>query len=83
MSDKFFNNAIVGNNNIVASFTKNGELQRLCFPQIDGRQFIDFFHTGVKVNNSDIIYLHQDINNKYSRHIPSIIDNISIILFVL
>ena len=67
MSDKFFNNAIVGNNNIVASFTKNGELQRLCFPQIDGRQFIDFFHTGVKVNNSDIIYLHQDINNKYSQ----------------
>ncbi|MBP3503293.1 MAG: hypothetical protein J6K42_07490 [Clostridia bacterium] len=64
---KFYNNAIIGNKNIVASYTKQGELQRLCFPEIDGRQFIDYFHVGVKVNDSNIIYLHQDINNKYSQ----------------
>lgn len=64
---KFYNNAIIGNKNIVASYTKFGELQRLCFPEIDGRQFIDHFRVGVKVNDSNIIYLHQDINNKYNQ----------------
>ena len=64
---KFYNNAIIGNKNIVASYTKFGELQRLCFPEIDGRQFIDYFRVGVKVNDSNIIYLHQDINNKYNQ----------------
>ncbi|MBO5348211.1 MAG: hypothetical protein J6A89_00060 [Clostridia bacterium] len=64
---KFYNSAIIGNKNIVASYTKFGELQRLCFPEIDGRQFVDYFHTGVKVNDSNIIYLHEDINNRYSQ----------------
>lgn len=65
---KFYNNAIIGNKQIVASFTKCGELQRFCFPHIDGRQFIDYFRIGVKVNDSNIIYLHQDINNKYNQN---------------
>ena len=64
---KFYNNGIIGNKNIVASYTKFGELQRLCFPKIDGRQFIEYFRVGVKVNDSNIIYLHQDINNKYNQ----------------
>ena len=56
MMSKFYNNAIIGNKNIVASYTKFGELQRLCFPEIDGRQFIDYFRVGVKVNDSNIIF---------------------------
>ena len=67
MMNKYCNNAIIGNKNIVASFSENGELQRLCFPAIDNKQFVDHFHTGVKINDSNIIYLHQDINNNYNQ----------------
>ena len=65
--DKFSNEAIIGNQNIVASYTKTGELQRFCYPAIDGRQFIDFFHVGLKINDSNIIYLHDDVNNVFSQ----------------
>jgi len=65
--DKFFNRAIIGNKNIVASYSEKGELQRFCYPDIDGRQFIDFFRVGLKINDSGIIYLHDDINNTYDQ----------------
>ena len=42
---KYFNDAIIGNKEIVTSYTKNGELIRLFYPNTDYRQFIDFFHT--------------------------------------
>ena len=64
---KFFNCAIVGNKEIVGSFSEKGELLRVCFPCVDGRQFVDFFRVGVKVNDSDIIYLHDDVNNVYGQ----------------
>ena len=67
MTNKYYNDAIIGNKKIIASYTEKGELQRLCYPEIDGRQFIDYFQTGVKINDSNLIYLHQDINNKYSQ----------------
>lgn len=65
--DKFFNRAIIGNKNIVASFSERGELIRYCYPVIDGRQFIDHFHVGLKINDSNLIYLHDDTNNVYSQ----------------
>ena len=65
--EKFFNNAIIGNKNIVASCTERGELQRFCYPSIDGKQFVDYFHTGLKINDSNIVYLHDDINNVYKQ----------------
>ena len=65
--DKYSNNAIIGNKNIVASYSEQGELKRFCYPYIDGRQFIDFLRTGLKINDSNIIYLHEDINNVYSQ----------------
>ena len=67
MTNKYYNDAIIGNKKIIASYTEKGELQRLCYPEVDGRQFIDYFQTGVKINDSNLIYLHQDINNKYSQ----------------
>jgi len=67
MINKYYNDAIIGNKKIIASYTEKGELQRLCYPEVDGRQFIDYFQTGVKINDSNLIYLHQDINNKYSQ----------------
>ena len=65
--DRYLNQAIIGNKNIVASFSESGELNRFCFPYIDGRQFVDFFHTGLKINDSNILYLHSDANNSYSQ----------------
>ena len=66
--EKYFNEAIVGNQKMIATFTAKGEMQRLYFPCKDNRQYINFFHTGVKINNSDLIYLHDDINNVYKQY---------------
>ena len=66
--EKYFNDAIIGNSNITASFTKKGELIRLFYPTTDYKQFIDFFHAGVKINDSGMVYLHDDINNVYNQY---------------
>lgn len=66
--EKYYNDAIIGNKEITASFTKKGELIRLFYPNTDYRQFIDFFHTGVKINDSSMIYLNNDINNTYKQY---------------
>ena len=68
MKNKYLNDAIIGGKNITASYTKNGELLRLMYDSPDYKQFIDFFYTGVKINDSNIIYLHEDINNKYKQY---------------
>ena len=68
MENKYLNEAIIGNKKMLATFTAKGELQRLYFPSKDNRQYINFFHTGVKVNESDLIYLHDDINNTYKQY---------------
>lgn len=66
--DKYFNDAIIGNQNIIASLTKEGELIRLFYPNRDYKQIIDFFHVGLKINDSRLVYLHQDINNVYEQY---------------
>lgn len=66
--EKYFNEAIIGNRNMLATFTEKGEMQRVYFPCKDKKQYVDFFHTGVKVNSSDLIYLHDDINNIYKQY---------------
>lgn len=63
--EKYYNDAIIGNQNILASFTKQGELLRLLYPTRDYKQMIDFFHVGLKINDSRLVYLHEDINNIY------------------
>lgn len=68
MSNKFLNEAIIGNKNIVVSFTSKGELLRMYYPTKDSRQYVDYLHTGVKINDSNIIYLHDDINNVYKQY---------------
>lgn len=67
MREKYFNDAIIGNDKIKASFSKNGELIRFFYSMIDYKQFFDFFHVGLKVNDSALIYLHDDINNVYTQ----------------
>ena len=68
MDNKYFNEAIIGNKNILATFTSRGEMQRMYFPSKDNRQYIEFFHAGIKINDSDVIYLHDDINNVYKQY---------------
>ena len=68
MENKYFNEAMIGNKNMLATFTGKGELQRVYFPSKDNRQYLDYFHTGVKINYSDLIYLHDDINNVYKQY---------------
>lgn len=68
MENKYYNEAMIGNKNMLVTFTSNGEMQRIYFPSKDNRQYLDFFHTGVKINHSDLIYLHDDINNVYKQY---------------
>ena len=68
MKTKYFNDAIIGNKNIKATYSKKGELLRLYYPNIDFRQFIDEFMVGVKVNDSNLIKLYDDINNVYNQY---------------
>ena len=68
MKTKYFNDAIIGNKNLKATFSKKGELLRLYYPNIDFRQFIDEFIVGIKVNDSRFINLADDINNVYSQN---------------
>ena len=67
MRTKYFNDGVVGNKKIKASFTKSGEMIRMFYGAADYKQFIEFFHTGIKVNDSALIYLHNDINNSFSQ----------------
>ena len=66
--EKYLNEAIIGNKDILATFSGKGELLRLSFPNRENRQYLNYFHTGVKVNDSDLIYLHDDINNTYVQY---------------
>lgn len=66
--EKYFNDAIIGNKKITASYSKTGELLRFFYPTKDYKQFVDFFHTGLKVNDSGLIYLHNDVNNIYNQY---------------
>ncbi len=68
MENKYLNEAIIGNKKIISTYTKKGEMQRIYFPNKDNRQYINYFHTGVKINESDLIYLHEDINNTYKQY---------------
>lgn len=65
---KYLNEAVIGNKNILATFTSKGEFLRIFYPNRDSRQFLELLNCGIKVNDSDIIYLHDDINNVYKQY---------------
>ena len=68
MENKYLNEAIIGNKKMLATYTSKGELIRLYSPIRENRQYVNFFHTGIKINNSDLVYLHDDINNVYKQY---------------
>lgn len=68
MKKKYYNDAFIGNKDVIASFSKCGELLRIYYPSPDYMQYCDYYHVGLKINDSNIIYLHNDINNKYNQY---------------
>ena len=66
--NKYINEAIIGNKNILATLSSKGELLRLTYPSRDNRQYLNFLHNGIRVNDSDTIYLHNDVNNAYKQY---------------
>lgn len=76
MENKCNNEAFIGNGKLLAGYSSKGELLRMSYPSVDYKQAINFFHVGVKINDSAIIYLHDDINNHYNQ---SYIDNTNIL----
>lgn len=65
--EKVYNDAIIGNQKMLITYSEKGELLRVFYPNVDFKQWIDFFHIGIKINDSRIIYLHEDINNVYNQ----------------
>ena len=65
---KYLNEAIIGNKNVLATFSSKGEMLRIFYPSRDNRQYLNYYHMGLKINDSDIIYLHGDINNVYKQY---------------
>lgn len=63
--EKYLNDAIIGNETMTISFNKQGELLRFFYPTTDYRQFFEKVIEGVKVNESALVPLHEDINNEY------------------
>ena len=60
---KYFNNAIIGNSNILGCLTDKGELIRLYYPNIDYFQNIDKFKFGF-LTNSNIKWFENAISKK-------------------
>ena len=68
MKRKYLNDAIIGNRKMIASLSSKGELLRLSYPTADYRQFIDYYEAGVKINDSMLVKLHDEINNTYNQY---------------
>ena len=66
--ERYLNEAIIGNRQMLVTYNQKGELQRMYYPTKDNRQYINFYHVGVKINDSDLIYFHDDINNIYKQY---------------
>ena len=55
MKTKYFNDAIIGNKDMLVSLSKTGELLRLYYPMRDNKQYIDFLFTQIMMLITNII----------------------------
>ena len=76
MREKYLNDAFIGNHKIKASFTEKGEMLRLFYGAADFKQFLDEFYTGIKVNDSNMIYLHNEYEQEYVKDTNILVTNI-------
>ena len=58
MKQKYLNDAVIGNKQMVASYNNKGELLRLFYSSPDYRQFIDYMYAGLKINDSGLVNLY-------------------------
>ena len=56
MMEKYLNEAIIGNQRMLATFSYKGEMLRLSYPNKDNRQYLKYYKTGVKIKNRRIYY---------------------------
>ena len=63
--EKYLNEAIIGNQKMLATFSGKGEMLRLSYPSRDNRQYLNYFHTGVKINDSGMIYISSILWYRY------------------
>ena len=66
--DKYLNYATIGYERMTATFSDKGELLRLFYPTVDYKQFVEWLHVGMKINDSMNIWLHDDENNIYKQN---------------
>lgn len=65
MSNKYFNNAILGNSRVLACMSDKAELIRLYYPYIDYFQLIDTYSFGTFENNQIHWFKDADLINQY------------------
>lgn len=63
--EKYFNNALVGNSNILGTFSDKGELLRLYYPQIDYFQLIDRYSLALFENSEVSWFKDGKITRQY------------------
>lgn len=68
MKTKYYNDAVIGNKKVTATYSNKGELLRIYYPSVDYKQLVEYFYTGIKINDSSLIYLHEDMNNRYRQY---------------
>lgn len=61
MGKSYFNDGITGNGRLLISFTGNGEPNRVFWPEQDYAQQINNIFMGIKFDNSDTRFLHENL----------------------
>lgn len=65
---KYFNDAILGNDEIVMSLNKKGKLLRLFYPTPDFRQFFKDVDVLFKINDKEIYDVNDDFTSVYKQY---------------
>ena len=65
---KYFNDAILGNDEIVMSLNKKGKLLRLFYPTPDFRQFFKDVDIFFKINDKEIYDVNDDFTSVYNQY---------------
>ena len=65
---KYFNDAILGNDEIVLSLNKKGKLLRLFYPSPDFRQFFKDIDVLFRINDNEIYDVNDDFTSVYKQY---------------
>ena len=67
----YITDAIIGNSSMLVSLTKDGEAQRITWPNIDFPQHLNLFHTGIRGIEGSVktFFLHENVWNHKQAYI--------------